>query len=329
MKPLLRVRHLTTTFATDHGVARAVDDVSFDVTAGETLGLVGESGCGKTVTALSILRLLQEPPARIEPRSQVEYQGRDISQLSHRALREIRGGEIAMIFQEPTTSLNPVLNIGTQIVETICAHRDFSKRAAEQEAEELLRLVGIPDPGIRLRTFPHELSGGMQQRAMIAMALSCKPKVLIADEPTTALDVTVQAQIIDLLTDLQRQLGMAIILITHDLGVVAGLADRVVVMYGGRIVEEAPTNRLFATPAHPYTEGLLGAAPRLDRVSAALTVIPGVVPPAFAWPSGCRFHPRCQHAWERCRRHEPMPLPVETEHEARCWLIEEPEHRAP
>jgi oligopeptide/dipeptide ABC transporter ATP-binding protein len=327
MTTLLSVRHLTTTFSTSRGLARAADDVSFDLAAGETLALVGESGCGKTVTALSLLRLIPEPPGHIDPASRIEYQGRNLLSLSAPELRQVRGAEMAMVFQEPTTSLNPVLTVGSQIAETVRAHRDVDRRAARGRAVEVMRLVGIPDADDRYDSYPHQLSGGMKQRIMIAMALACEPKVLIADEPTTALDVTIQAQIIELLVELKARLGLAVLLISHDLGLVAGIADRVAVMYGGRIVEEASTAEIFSSPRHPYTEGLLLAAPRVDRPRAMLAAIPGSVPPATAWPPGCRFHPRCPHAWDRCVQNEPGLLAAGPGHTSRCWLIEQPEKR--
>lgn len=326
MNPILQVRDLRTTFRTEDGEARAADGVSFDLLPAETLGLVGESGCGKTVTALSILRLIPQPPGRIGDESVVQYGDRNLLTLPEGELRRIRGAEIAMVFQEPTTSLNPVLTVGTQIAETVQAHRTVSRRAARQRALELLELVGIPDARRRVDEYPHQLSGGMQQRVMIAMALSCEPRILIADEPTTALDVTIQAQILELLAELKRQLGMAMILITHDLGIVAGLADRIAVMYAGQIVEEAVVRRLFEAPQHPYTEALLDAAPRLDRRADRLPVIRGAVPPATAWPAGCRFRPRCTHAWGRCTQMPPL-LDAESGHAARCWLVDEPGQR--
>ncbi len=298
-----------------------MDDVSFDLFEGETLGIVGESGCGKTATALSILRLI-DPPGRILDRSKIRYAGRNLLLLRPDELRAIRGAEIAMIFQEPATSLNPVLTIGTQISETLRAHLDITRAGAKDRSIELLSMVGIPEPEKHVRRYPHELSGGMQQRAMIAMALSCNPKILIADEPTTALDVTVQAQIIDLMLDLKERLGMAMILITHDLGIVAGIADRVAVMYAGKIVEQAPTRQLFEQPTHPYTQALLRAIPRLDQPVDRLTVIPGAVPPATDWPAACRFHPRCPQAWELCRSKEPLLEHLEQQHTARCWLTD-------
>ncbi len=292
MTAVLRVRDLTTSFATDAGIARAVDGVSFDLAAGETLGIVGESGSGKTVTALSILRLIAEPPGRIDPGSKIEYDGVDLLRLSQRELRRIRGAKIAMVFQEPLSSLNPVLTVGSQIAEAIRAHQSVSRRAATDRAVELLGMVGIPEPERRIRDYPHQLSGGMQQRVMIGMALSCQPDVLIADEPTTALDVTIQAQILELLVELQQRFAMAVLFITHDMGVLASVADRVAVMYGGKIVEEGGIRRIFEQPAHPYTQGLLAAVPRIDRPTE-LQGSPGSVPTATAWPDGCRFHPRC------------------------------------
>jgi oligopeptide/dipeptide ABC transporter ATP-binding protein len=292
------------------------------------LGIVGESGCGKTVTSLSILRLIPEPPGHIRPGSYIEFEGRNLLTLAPKELRAIRGNRIAMIFQEPMTSLNPVLTIGDQVAEAAIVHQRLSRRAARARAIEMLQQVGIPDPGSRVDDYPHQLSGGMRQRVMIAMALICHPQILIADEPTTALDVTIQAQILELLARLQKQLGMAVLLITHDLGVVAGTANRVVVMYAGQVVETAPTPELFARPEHPYTEGLMASIPRLDRPRDRLHSIPGSVPAATAWPTGCRFHPRCPYAWETCRTEEPPLLDTQVAgHSARCWLITEPGRR--
>jgi peptide/nickel transport system ATP-binding protein len=329
-EPVLRVHDLKTYFLTDRGsgTARAVDGVSFELAAGETLGIVGESGCGKTVMSLSILRLIPEPPGHILPGSFIEFEGRNLLTLPPRELRAVRGNRIAMVFQEPMTSLNPVLPIGSQVAEAALVHQKLSRADARKRAIDLLRLVGIPDPETRVDDYPHQLSGGMRQRVMIAMALICHPQILIADEPTTALDVTIQAQILDLLGRLQRELNMAVLLITHDLGVVAGSADRVVVMYAGQVVETAATRALFATPQHPYTEGLLASIPRLDQPRERLRSIPGSVPPATAWPSGCRFHPRCPYAWDKCRAEEPPLLDTGTAgHSARCWLVAEPARR--
>jgi oligopeptide/dipeptide ABC transporter ATP-binding protein len=330
---LLRVRDLKTYFVTEQGkgTARAVDEVSFDLYPGETLGIVGESGCGKTVTSLSILRLIPEPPGHILPGSLIEFEGRNLLALPAAELRAVRGNQIAMIFQEPMTSLNPVFTVGDQIAEAAIIHQHLSKRAARARAIEMLRLVGIPDPDERIDDYPHQLSGGMRQRVMIAMALICHPKVLIADEPTTALDVTIQAQILELLDGLQQELGMSVLLITHDLGVVAGHTDRVVVMYAGRVVETARTDALFAQPTHPYTEGLLAAVPRIATPRSRLHAIPGQVPAATSWPTGCRFHPRCPYAWDKCVAQEPPLLDAGDEpgHTARCWLVAEPARRVP
>ncbi|HKE90676.1 MAG TPA: ABC transporter ATP-binding protein [Gemmatimonadales bacterium] len=330
--PVLRVHDLKTYFVTDRGsgTARAVDGVSFELAAGETLGIVGESGCGKTVMSLSILRLVPEPPGHILPGSFIEFEGRNLLTLPPRELRAVRGNRIAMVFQEPMTSLNPVLPIGAQVAEAALVHQKLSRGEARKRTIDLLRLVGIPDPETRIDDYPHQLSGGMRQRVMIAMALICHPQILIADEPTTALDVTIQAQILDLLGRLRRELNMAVLLITHDLGVVAGSADRVVVMYAGQVVETAPTRDLFATPQHPYTAGLLASIPRLDQPRERLRSIPGSVPPATAWPGGCRFHPRCPFAWEKCRTEEPPLFETGTAgHRARCWLVAEPARRTP
>jgi peptide/nickel transport system ATP-binding protein len=329
-EPVLRVHDLKTYFVTDRGsgTARAVDGVSFELAAGETLGIVGESGCGKTVMSLSILRLIPEPPGHILPGSFIEFEGRNLLTLPPRELRAVRGNRIAMVFQEPMTSLNPVLPVGAQVAEAALVHQKLSRADARTRTIDLLRLVGIPDPETRVDDYPHQLSGGMRQRVMIAMALICHPQVLIADEPTTALDVTIQAQILDLLGRLRRELNMAVLLITHDLGVVAGSADRVVVMYAGQVVETAATRALFATPRHPYTEGLLASIPRLDQPRERLRSIPGSVPPATAWPAGCRFHPRCPYAWDKCRTEEPPLLETGTAgHSARCWLVAEPARR--
>jgi peptide/nickel transport system ATP-binding protein len=329
-EPLLRIRDLRTYFVTDRGggTARAVDGVSLDLYPGETLGVVGESGCGKTVMSLSILRLVPEPPGHIRPGSLIEFEGHNLLTLPPRDLRAVRGNRIAMIFQEPMTSLNPVLTIGDQVAEAAIVHQHLSRAVARRRAIELLRQVGIPEPEERVDHYPHQLSGGMRQRVMIAMALICRPQILIADEPTTALDVTIQAQILELLARLRQELGMAVLLITHDLGVVAGTADRVVVMYAGQVVETAPTPELFAHPRHPYTEGLMESIPRLDRPRARLHSIPGSVPAATAWPQGCRFHPRCPWAWDKCRTEEPPLLETGTDgHTARCWLVTEPARR--
>ena len=324
---LLEVRDLRTYFETTAGTARAVDGVSFDLEAGEVLGIVGESGSGKSVTSLSILGLVPQPPGRIQPGSSIRFKGEELVGASEARLRRIRGNDIAMIFQEPMTSLNPVYTVGDQIAESLRHHRGMGKREARARAVELLRLVGIADPAERAADYPHQLSGGMRQRVMIAIALACEPDVLIADEPTTALDVTIQAQILELLTELRERLGMAMILITHDLGVVAEVCDRVVVMYAGRIVEEASVERIFESPRHPYTEGLLQAIPRLGHQVERLAVIPGTVPSPAAWPHACRFHPRCPYGWELCAEAEPGEFDVAPGHWSRCWLEKHPERR--
>ncbi len=326
--PLLSIRGLRTYFHTDAGLARAVDGVSLAVDAGDTIGVVGESGCGKSVTALSILRLVR-PPGVIESGSAIEFDGEDLLAMDDERLRELRGNRIAMVFQEPMTALNPVLTVGDQIAEVVRAHDPRAgRRAAWDRAVEMLGRMGIPSPAERARQYPHQLSGGTRQRVMIAMALVMDPAVLIADEPTTALDVTVQAQILELLADLQRRLGMAVILITHDLGVVAGVATRVTVMYGGEIVEDAPVEDFFARPHHPYAIGLLHAMPRLGARRQRLAVVPGTVPPPTAWPDGCRFRPRCPHAWDRCATEHPPLYEISRDHTSRCHLAVEPDRRA-
>ncbi|HJU74659.1 MAG TPA: ABC transporter ATP-binding protein [Gemmatimonadaceae bacterium] len=324
---LIDVQNLRVTFTTPAGLARAVDTVSFRIAPGETVGMVGESGCGKTVTGLSLLRLI-EPPGRIDPSSKIFFEGRDLLTLSERDIRRVRGRRIAMVFQEPMTALNPVFTVGDQIAEVVRVHERAPRRAAWHRAVEMLERVGIASPAERAKQYPHQLSGGMRQRVLIGMALVMRPALLIADEPTTALDVTVQAQILELLRELQRDFGMAVLLITHDLGVIAETASRVLVMYGGEIVEATSVERLFANPQHPYTEGLLAAMPRVDDARERLTVIPGTVPPPTAWPSGCRFRDRCPYAWERAEREHPELYAVEPEHAARCFLVLEPERRA-
>jgi peptide/nickel transport system ATP-binding protein/oligopeptide transport system ATP-binding protein len=316
---LLSVRELRTWFRTDQGVARAVDGVSFDVHPGETLGVVGESGCGKTVTALSILGLLPEPPAAIEPGSSIRFLGEELLGVGPRRMRAIRGNEIAMIFQEPMSSLNPVYSVGIQISEAIRLHRGMDKKGARHEAVRLLREVGIPDAEQRVDEYPHQLSGGMRQRVMIAMALSCEPKLLIADEPTTALDVTIQAQILELLADLRAKHAMAILLITHDLGVVAEVCDRVVVMYAGQVVESGSVHEIFADPRHPYTRGLLGSLPSVEEPGQRLVSIPGTVPNPTAWPAGCRFAERCELAGDGCQEPQPLVVLDGPDRAARCW----------
>ena len=325
--PLLSVRDLRTYFYTSAGVARAVDGVSFDIARGETVGLVGESGCGKSVTGFSILRLIQ-PPGRIESGSRIALDGEDLLGLSDERIRTIRGNRVSLIFQEPMTALNPVFTVGDQIAEVARIHDGASKRDAWARAVEMLALVGIPAPADRAREYPHQLSGGMRQRVLIAMALVMNPALIIADEPTTALDVTIQAQILELLMELQGRIGASILMITHDLGVIAEVASRVIVMYAGEVVEEAPVGELFAAAHHPYTEGLLTAMPRVGQARERLTVIPGTVPPPTAWPSGCRFRDRCPYAWERCAAEHPPLYDVGAGHTSRCHLAVEPERRA-
>ncbi len=321
METLLEIKNLKTYFQTEEGVARAVDGVSFCVGRGETVGLVGESGCGKSVTALSIMRLVSDPPGRIVGGT-ITFDGRDLLTLSAKDMRKVRGNEISIIFQEPLSSLNPVFTCGEQVREAIGLHQKLGRKASKERAIEMLRLVHIPDPVKRYSSYPHQMSGGMRQRVMIAMALSCEPKLLIADEPSTALDVSVQAQIIDLLLELKERLLMAVLLITHDLAVVAQMADRVVVMYAGWVVEEALVTELFALPAHPYTEGLLGSIPKLGSPVERLPMIPGAVPDPLHLPSGCRFHDRCPKRMERCAKDEPPIFAVSGDHTARCWLYE-------
>ena len=325
---VLAVEGLRTVFPAGAGVIRVVDDVSFSLARGETLAVVGESGCGKSMTALSLMRLVPSPPGRIVGGS-VKLDGRDLLRLDEAEMRAVRGNDISMIFQEPMTSLNPVLTIGSQISETVRLHEDLSKSAASEKVVEMLRLVRIPEPARRAKEYPHQLSGGMRQRAMIAMALACNPKVLIADEPTTALDVTIQAQILDLMLGLQQELGTAIILITHDLGVVAETAQRVLVMYAGRKVEEAEVGALFDEPQHPYTHGLLASIPRLPLIGGApanvperLKEIPGMVPSLADLPPGCAFAPRCTFATDRCRVQQPAYEEKRPGHWAACWHSE-------
>ena len=318
MSALLEVLALKTFFQVEGGEFPAVDGVSFSVGPGRTLGIVGESGCGKSVTALSIMGLVPQPPGRIAGGA-ILFDGVDLLKLSQASMRELRGDRISMIFQEPMTSLNPVLTVGEQIVEGILRHRSMSRSAARDLAIAMLRMVHIPSPEERFGDYPHRLSGGMRQRVMVAMALACKPKLLIADEPTTALDVTIQAQILDLMRTLREETGTAIILITHDLGVVAELADDVVVMYAGRIVERSTVAALFAEPQHPYTVGLLGSIPRLDIEQDRLAAIEGQVPNPLAPVSGCRFHPRCPFVIDRCLREDPPLIDLGNGHESACW----------
>lgn len=320
---LLEVRDLCTWLYTLEGIVRAVDGVSFDLEQGEILGLVGESGCGKTMTALSILRLIPYLSGKIV-RGEIKFEGSDLLMLSESRMRDVRGKSISMIFQEPMTSLNPVLTIGYQISEAILTHQNLQKKEGIKNAVEMLHLVGIPSPNKRFHEYPHQLSGGMRQRAMIAMALVCQPKLLIADEPTTALDVTIQAQILDLMMKLKKEMGTAIILITHNLGVIAEMAQRVGVMYAGRLIEMANVTDLFRDPLHPYTRGLLLTIPRIDqdidKYNNPLKEISGTVPSLICLPQGCKFHPRCSFAFEQCRREEPALELRKLGHWARCWL---------
>jgi len=316
---LLEVRNLTTRFYTQDGVVHAVNGISYSLDEGETLGIVGESGCGKSVSVLSLMRLIPDPPGKIVD-GQVFFYGRDLLRLSDEEMRQVRGAEIAMVFQDPMTSLNPVLTVGFQITEALKLHQGMSDKEARDRAAQLLTMVGIPQARERLDDYPHQFSGGMRQRAMIAMALSCNPMLLIADEPTTALDVTIQAQIIDLVKRLQEKLGMAVIWITHDLGVVARLTQRVIVMYAGYIIEEAPVKELYGSPRHPYTIGLLGSLPRLDEAPGTrLLSIPGQPPDLVAPPPGCPFAPRCRYASERCLHENPALEPVGDAHRVACW----------
>jgi peptide/nickel transport system ATP-binding protein len=328
-EPLLRVEGLRTYFELRHGTVKAVDGVSFMVQPHETLAIVGESGCGKSITALSLMRLVPDPPGRIVGGS-VSLEGRDLLALDEETMRGVRGKDVAMIFQEPMTSLNPVMTIGAQVAEAVLLHERVSRQEAWDKAIEMLRITRIPAPEQRAKEYPHQLSGGMRQRAMIAMALACHPKVLIADEPTTALDVTIQAQILDLIVDLQHTLGTAVILITHDLGVVAETAQRVIVMYAGRKVEEAPVEELFARPQHPYTHGLMASIPRLplmrgelENEAERLQEIPGMVPALSHLPPGCVFAPRCAYAEERCRAAYPDYEEKRPGHFAACWRSRE------
>jgi oligopeptide transport system ATP-binding protein len=320
---LLDVKDLRTYFFTIDGIVKAVNGVSFEITKGETLGIVGESGCGKSVTMLSVMQLIPQPPGKVVS-GEVLFNGIDLLKLGEDEIRKIRGNRIAMIFQDPMTSLNPVLTTGFQITEALKLHLGLDSNSAKARAADLLRLVGIPKPAERLDDYPHQFSGGMRQRAMIAMALACEPALLIADEPTTALDVTIQAQIVDLIKRLRDELGMAIIWITHDLGVVAGLANRMMVMYAGHVVESAPVKGIYSNPLHPYTIGLLGSLPRLDATSTIrLKSIEGVPPDLISMQSGCAFQPRCESAMDRCLIENPRLIPVGQDHTVACWLFDE------
>ncbi len=315
--PLLEVRSLTTRFFTEDGVVRAVEDVSFEIFPGEILSLVGESGCGKSVTGLSLLRLIPIPPGKIVS-GELLFDGRDLMELEEKEMERVRGNDISMIFQEPMTSLNPVFTIGNQIMEAIQLHQNLDKKEARKKAIEMLGRVRIPSPEVRIDSYPHQLSGGMRQRAMIAMALSCQPKLLIADEPTTALDVTIQAQVLRLLKEIQGEMGMAVMLITHDLGVVSEIADRVAVMYAGRIVETGPIEAIFGEMRHPYTKGLWESIPQLKEKRRRLNAITGQVPDPMNLPAGCKFHPRCYLMIDDCKREEPPLYPVNGKHFSRC-----------
>jgi oligopeptide/dipeptide ABC transporter ATP-binding protein len=331
-QPLLEIKNLKTYFYTEDGTVRAVDGVDIEVYPGEVLGIVGESGCGKSVTSLSIMRLIGQPGKILE--GEILFEGKDLLKFSDTEMTAVRGNRISMIFQQPQTSLNPVFRVGQQIGEVLNIHQDFGKEAAQKRTFELLKQVGIPDPEKRAEAFPHELSGGMAQRVMIAMALACVPDLLIADEPTTALDVTIQAQILDLMRNLRSQLGSAVILITHDLGVIAEMADRVAVMYAGQIVEQSSVRTLFKEPLHPYTQGLIGSTPVLGRVRDKLDVIPGSVPNLVNLPVGCRFAPRCRarvnHNLAICTETEPDLIQIGEAHKIRCWLYQDSDqHTAP
>lgn len=324
MENILEIKGLKTYFYTEAGIVRAVDGVDLVVERGEVLGLVGESGCGKSVTTLSVMRLVGQPGRIVE--GEIIFEGQDLLKLPESRMVDIRGNQISMIFQQPQSCLNPVFRIGDQLSEVLLIHQDVSKAEAEDRAVQLLAMVGIPEPESRAQSYPHEMSGGMAQRVMIAMALACTPQLLIADEPTTALDVTIQAQILDLMRNLESQLDTAIILITHDLGVVAEMCDRVNVMYAGRIVEEAEVTELYQSPKHPYTQALIGSTPVLGQADKELTTIPGSVPNLINLPKGCKFAPRCEarieHNLQRCTEEEPELKPVAPNHLVRCWLYE-------
>jgi oligopeptide transport system ATP-binding protein len=320
MTPLLEVRNLQTHFFTDQGIIRAVNGISYDLHAGETLGIVGESGCGKSISAFSILRLIPNPPGKIV-HGEVIFEGKDLLQLSDSEMCAVRGNKIAMIFQEPMTSLNPVLTIGHQVMEPMILHQKIGRKQAIQECIRLLSKVQLSEPEARMNSYPHQLSGGMRQRVMIAMSMSCKPKLIIADEPTTALDVTIQAQLLELMKGLTRDMGTALILITHNLGIVARYADRVLVMYAGRIVEKATAKKLYSSPSHPYTIGLLTSVPRLDQdLKKSLSPIEGQPPDLLNPPKGCAFHPRCRYRIPKCFTQSPELKKISDNHEKACWV---------
>ncbi len=321
-RPLLAIQNLKTYFYTSIGTVKAVDDVSYQLNPRQTIGVVGESGSGKSVTALSVLRLIPEPPGKILA-GEIRFEGVDLLTLPEKRMRQIRGNNISMIFQEPMTSLNPVFTVGDQIAEAIVLHQGLSRKAAIEKTVDMLKRVGIPMPEKRINEYPYQMSGGMRQRVMISMALSCNPQVLIADEPTTALDVTIQAQILDLMNRLKQETGTAIVLITHNLGVVAEMADTVVVMYAGKVMETAPVEDIFYRPAHPYTRGLLETLPRIDdeiRPGKRLPEIPGMLPGLRELPSGCTFHPRCKFSFAICRKETPLLKRIADRHYCRCWL---------
>ena len=330
-KPLLEVKGLKTYFYTEDGIVRAVDGVDFEVYPGEVLGLVGESGCGKSVTSLSIMRLISKP-GRVDA-GEILLDGENLLEFPEDEMIKVRGNRISMIFQQPQTALNPVFKVGDQLAEVLDVHQDLGKEAGWDRAVELLRMVGVPDPERRVEAYPHELSGGMAQRVMIAMALACVPELLIADEPTTALDVTIQAQILDLMRDMRKEMGTSVILITHDLGVVAEMAERVAVMYAGEIVEQTDVNTLFDEPMHPYTQGLIGSIPILGEIKERLDVIPGSVPNLVNLPPGCRFAPRCQarikHSITICTEQKPELDEIKMGHKVRCWLYQSAEGHIP
>jgi oligopeptide/dipeptide ABC transporter ATP-binding protein len=330
-KPLLEVKGLKTYFYTEDGVVRAVDGVDFEVYPGEVLGIVGESGCGKSVTSLSIMRLISKP-GRVDA-GEILLDGEDLLKFTEDEMIKVRGNRISMIFQQPQTALNPVFKVGEQLAEVLDVHQGLGREAGWHRAINLLKMVGVPDPERRVEAYPHELSGGMAQRVMIAMALACVPELLIADEPTTALDVTIQAQILDLMRDMRKEMNTSVILITHDLGVVAEMAERVAVMYAGEIVEQTDVNSLFDEPMHPYTQGLIGSIPILGEIKERLDVIPGFVPNLVNLPPGCRFAPRCQarlkHAITICTEQKPELTEVKTAHKVRCWLYQDAEGHTP
>ncbi|MFW5787517.1 MAG: ABC transporter ATP-binding protein [Halanaerobiales bacterium] len=318
---LIDVNNLKTHFFTEEGVVKAVDGVDFEIYPGETLGIVGESGCGKSVTSLSIMRLIESPPGRIVDGS-IMFEGKDLTKLSQKEMRKIRGNDISMIFQEPMTSLNPVYTVGDQISEAILLHKDVNKKQAREQSVEMLHKVGIPLPEQRVDEYPHQLSGGMRQRVMIAMALSCDPQLLIADEPTTALDVTIQAQILEEMNSLKQNFDMAIMMITHDLGVIAEVSDRIAVMYAGKIMEYTDAVSLYKDPKHPYTWGLMHSIPRIDKDVEELYAIPGVVPNPLDFPEGCKYNTRCELADDKCMAEEPPITEVEDGHQVRCWHVD-------